>query len=65
MLVGILTLASLSVAQSPDAADPKPLRLAIAGLAHGHVSGFLRGLKNRKGVQLVGVFDSDAELARK
>jgi predicted dehydrogenase len=64
MLVGILTFASLSAAQSPDAADAKPLRLAIAGLAHGHVSGFLRGLKNRKDVQLVGVFDSDADLAR-
>jgi len=65
MLVGFLTLASLAVAQSPDAAGAKPLRLAIAGLEHGHVSGFLRGLKNRKDVQLVGVFDSSAELGKK
>jgi predicted dehydrogenase len=65
MLVGFLTLASLAVAQSPGASDAKPLRLAIAGLEHGHVSGFLRALKNRKDVQLVGVFDSSAELGKK
>ena len=64
-LVGFLTFLSLSVAQSPDAPDAKPLRLAIAGLDHGHVSGFLRGLANRKDVQLVGVFDPDAALAHK
>jgi predicted dehydrogenase len=65
MLVGFLTLASLAVAQSPDATDARPLRLAIAGLEHGHVSGFLRALKNRKDVQVVGVFDSSAELGKK
>ncbi len=65
ILLGLIALVSLSLAQSPDAADTKPLRLAIAGLAHGHVSGFLRGLKNRKDVQLVGVFDADADLAHR
>src|ERR1051325_3083717 len=65
VLVELLTIVTLSFAQSPDGADAKPLRLAIAGLEHGHVSGFLRGLKNRKDVQLVGVFDANPELVRK
>ena len=46
-------------AQTPDA---KPVRLAIAGLVHGHVSGFLRAAKPRKDVEIVGVFDPDAAL---
>ena len=46
-------------AQTPDA---KPVRLAIAGLVHGHVSGFLRNARQRKDVEIVGVFDPDAAL---
>jgi len=42
-----------------------PLRLAIAGLVHGHVSGFLRAAQARKDVEIVGVFDQDAALLRK
>ena len=49
-------------AQPSDPSDAKPLRVAIAGLAHGHVSGFLRGARNRKDIQIVGVFDPDATL---
>ena len=41
-----------------------PLRLAVAGLVHGHVDGFLRAIQGRKDVQLVGVCDSDAALRR-
>ena len=44
------------------AQDAKPLRLAIAGLAHGHVSGFLNSAQRRPDVQIVGVFDADAAL---
>lgn len=65
VLVAFFTLLSLSAAQSPAPNDAKPLRLAIAGLDHGHVSGFLRALKDRKDVQLVGVFDADPVLAHK
>ena len=43
----------------------QPLRLAIAGLAHGHVSGFLNSALHRSDVQLVGVFDPDAALGEK
>ncbi len=44
---------------------PPPLRLAIAGLVHGHVSGFLRAAEGRTDVEIVGVFDADAALLRK
>ncbi len=47
-----------------------PLRVGIAGLAHGHVSGFLHGgalvpaggLLNRTDVQLVGIAEPDRDL---
>jgi predicted dehydrogenase len=44
------------------AAQNAPLRLAIAGLEHGHVSGFLRNAKARTDVQIVGVWDPSEEL---
>jgi predicted dehydrogenase len=55
-------LAVAAAAQSTDSSDAKPLRVAIAGLAHGHVSGFLRGARNRRDIQIAGVFDPDATL---
>jgi predicted dehydrogenase len=56
---------SLTVLASPRAQQPRPLRLAIAGLVHGHVSGFLRAAVQRSDVELVGVFEPDAALLRK
>jgi predicted dehydrogenase len=60
IMFGLLLCASLLSAQ-----NEKPLRVAIAGLAHGHVDGFFRALKNRKDIEVVGVFDADAELHKK
>ena len=51
-----------ALAQEP--ASARPLRLAIAGLVHGHVSGFLRGAQARPDVQIVGVFEKDAALLK-
>jgi predicted dehydrogenase len=47
-----------------NAQERAPLRLAIAGLVHGHVSGFLRAAQGRTDVQIVGVFEPDATLLR-
>jgi predicted dehydrogenase len=55
-------VAHMAPAQPPDSSDAKPLRVAIAGLAHGHVSGFLRNARNRHDIQITGVFDPDATL---
>src|SRR5579864_6309141 len=42
----------------------QPLRLAIAGLVHGHVDGFLRAATQRKDVEIAGIFDPDTALQR-
>lgn len=42
----------------------QPVRVAIAGLTHGHVGGFLHALQGRTEVQLVGVYDPDPMLGQ-
>ncbi len=56
-------MAVLPAAQTPEPA--KPLRVAIAGLVHGHVDGFLRSARNRPDIQIVGIFDPDAALQQR
>ena len=46
-------------------AQSAPLRIAIVGLEHGHVDGFLHGLPQHKDVELVGVVEADQALAAK
>jgi predicted dehydrogenase len=47
----------------PDAQTPRaPMKLAIAGLVHGHVSGFLKSAQARKDIQIVGIFEPDTAL---
>jgi predicted dehydrogenase len=55
----VLFACALSI---PAAAGDAPLRLAIAGLAHGHVSGFLNGAARRQDARVVAIFDPDAAL---
>jgi predicted dehydrogenase len=57
--VAVLCRAS---AQEPSPAPP--LRLAIAGLVHGHVSGFLRAAQARSDVRIVAVFEHDTALLK-
>jgi predicted dehydrogenase len=54
-------------AQTPPAAAAtgKPLRLAVAGLVHGHVNGFLTAAQKRTDVQIVGVFEPDTAVLKK
>jgi predicted dehydrogenase len=66
--VGILTIVMflfLPLVHAQEQAPPAPIRLAIAGLVHGHVTGFLRAAQARKDVQIVGVFDPDIALQQK
>ena len=60
-LMTVALLASTGAGTAPQP-TPQPLRLAIAGLVHGHVGGFLRGAQGRQDVQIVGVFDPDRAL---
>jgi predicted dehydrogenase len=57
-------IAMTSAVLTVHSQESPPLRLAIAGLVHGHVSGFLRAAQGRKDVEIVGVFDPDAALLR-
>ena len=43
----------------------QPLRVAIVGLEHGHVSGFLKQFPNQHEVQLVGIVDADTALSHR
>jgi predicted dehydrogenase len=62
LAIAVCALVGCVPARAQD--NPPPLRLAIAGLVHGHVSGFLRSALGRTDVQIVGVFDPDAALLR-
>jgi predicted dehydrogenase len=50
---------------STHAAAEPPIRVAIVGLAHGHVEGFLAALPKHSDVQLVGIAEADTDLANK
>jgi predicted dehydrogenase len=52
---------SQTPAAPPAAAAPK-LKLAIAGVTHGHVHGFMRRFKDRTSFEVVGVYDPDPAL---
>jgi len=53
-----------SVAAMPCAhAQPAPIRVAIIGLVHGHVEGFLSALPKQQGIELVGIAEPDQALA--
>jgi len=61
-----LTLACLAIASPAMAqaapASPRPIRLAVAGLVHGHVQRFIKLAASRPDVQLVGIADPDQAL---
>jgi predicted dehydrogenase len=44
------------------AAESQPLRVAIAGLVHGHVEGFLSNSLHRPEIQIAGISDPDRSL---
>jgi glucose-fructose oxidoreductase len=46
-------------------AESQPLKVAIVGLEHGHVEGFLGQLPKHSDVQLVGIADADTTLWQK
>lgn len=63
--IQIALSAVLAAAQPLEIQSGKPFRVAIAGLVHSHVDGFLRNLKDRRDVEVVGIFDPDPALHRK
>lgn len=70
-LLGAAAGLTAQAPQSPRTLQPiytngaAPLRVAIVGLEHGHVEGFLSALEHHSDVQLVGVADADSSLLAK
>ena len=61
--LALIVSAAAAGAQSPEG---KPLRVAIAGLNHGHVSGFLNNAGRRAAdIAIVAVWDPDSALLEK
>jgi len=61
--MGLFLIAALAFLPRHLHADP--IKVAIVGLEHGHVEGFLRALPKHSDVQLVGIADADPALFAK
>ena len=59
----LLTVSGLSCVNA--FAQEPPIRVAIVGLEHGHVSGFLKQFPTQHDVQLVGIVDADTTLSHR
>ena len=64
ILICLFAATTVLAAAPAHARQTAPMRLAIAGLVHGHVGSFLRAAQARPDVQIVGVFDPDPALLR-
>jgi scyllo-inositol 2-dehydrogenase (NADP+) len=65
VLVLFLVVFAPAASAQPTAAgkvDP-PLRVAVVGLVHGHVSGFLQANRKRADIEIVGIAEPDRELS--
>jgi predicted dehydrogenase len=67
MMSRLLSLAVLALAIAPSAqSQERPLRVAIAGLNHGHVTGFFNAARRRTSdVTIVAMWDPDPALLQK
>ena len=59
-LAAVFGLSSVAL----NAQSPKPVRVAIVGLVHGHVGGFLPALAKSQDAQLVAIVEPNTALAR-
>lgn len=64
VLVAMLILLSSILKSEGQSVAQKPVRLAIAGMTHGHIA-FILGRKEKKDFELVGVYEPNTELAQK
>ncbi len=59
LLLAALLLVPAAFSQTPDA----PLRVVVAGLVHGHASGFFEHYQHHPDLQIVGIAEPDRTLA--
>lgn len=62
ILAGVLILLLIRETQGQSTA-PKPIRLGISGMTHGHIA-FILGRKDNGDFKLVGIYEPDSVLAR-
>ena len=72
LLIGVIALVALisglpatSMGESSVQFTGKPLRVAIAGMVHGHVEGFLGPALKRRDIQIVGIAEPDRQVTRR
>jgi glucose-fructose oxidoreductase len=61
----VLSATTLSSGQTVPSQDGARLRVAIAGLVHGHAEGFLQANLHRADIELVGIAEPDQKVAAK
>src|ERR1039458_2331260 len=65
LAVALLCTVPFRLSAQMQQAATVPLRVAIVGLEHGHVEGFLGALQKHREVELVGIVDADPALVAK
>jgi glucose-fructose oxidoreductase len=65
LLAVAITQPTISMAQSSAPPAARPLRVAIVGLVHGHVGGFLTSALKRRDIQIVGIAEPDQQIAQR
>jgi scyllo-inositol 2-dehydrogenase (NADP+) len=60
-----ITLPAPAMAQTSAQSAGKPLRIAIVGLVHGHVGGFLESALKRTDIEIVGIAEPDQQIAQR
>ena len=66
LLLALFSLLSLhGFAQANSSTANRPLRVAIVGLVHGHVHGFLGQYRHNPEIEIVGVVEPDSQLLAK
>jgi predicted dehydrogenase len=65
LLIAGMVLPATTMAETSAQSADKPLRVAIVGLVHGHVAGFLGPALKRTDIQIVGIAESDQQLAQR
>jgi hypothetical protein len=61
LTAGLFTTLTASSAQTT--ATTAPLRVAVAGMVHGHVEGFFQRSQHRPDIQIVGISEPDTKVA--
>ena len=63
--VAVAIRPAVAIAASSALSTGRPLRVAIVGLVHGHVAGFLGPALKRSDIEIVGIAEPDEQLAQR